>query len=202
MLRLSKANFGDSGVYLERYVARARHIEVQIFGDGKGNVIALGERDCSAQRRHQKVLEETPAPGLTAATREQLYANAILLGKAVDYASAGTVEFLYDDDTAEFYFLEVNTRLQVEHGVTEQVTGIDLVEWMVLEASGDLAPLDSFASIPKAPPSRRASTPRIPRRTSSHRPASSRWSAFLRRNSPASRPGSSPARPSRRSTIR
>jgi urea carboxylase len=144
VLRLSKANFGDSGVYLEKYVARARHIEVQIFGDGKGGVIALGERDCSAQRRHQKVLEETPAPGLTDATREQLYASAILLGKAVNYASAGTVEFIYDDDTGEFYFLEVNTRLQVEHGVTEQVTGIDLVEWMVLQASGDLPPLDSF----------------------------------------------------------
>jgi len=149
VLRLSKANFGDSGVYLEKYVARARHIEVQIFGDGKGGVIALGERDCSAQRRHQKVLEETPAPGLTDATREKLYASAILLGKAVNYASAGTVEFIYDDDSGEFYFLEVNTRLQVEHGVTEQVTGIDLVEWMVLEASGDLAPLESFTIKPK-----------------------------------------------------
>jgi urea carboxylase len=149
VLRLSKANFGDSGVFLEKYVARARHIEVQIFGNGRGQVIALGERDCSAQRRHQKVLEETPAPGLTDATREQLYHSAILLGKAVNYASAGTVEFIYDDDTAEFYFLEVNTRLQVEHGVTEQVTGIDLVEWMVLEASGDLPPLDSFTIKPK-----------------------------------------------------
>ncbi|MBB5057001.1 urea carboxylase [Granulicella aggregans] len=144
VLRLSKANFGDSGVFLEKYVARARHIEVQIFGDGKGGVIALGERDCSTQRRHQKVLEETPAPGLTDATRQELYKSAIVLGKAVNYASAGTVEFIYDDDTSEFYFLEVNTRLQVEHGVTEQVTGVDLVEWMVLQASGDLAPLDSF----------------------------------------------------------
>ncbi len=149
VVRLSKANFGDSGVYLERYVARARHIEVQIFGDGKGEVIALGERDCSAQRRHQKVLEETPAPGLTDETRAELFAAAVLLGKAVNYASAGTVEFIYDDETAEFYFLEVNTRLQVEHGVTEQVTGIDLVEWMVLEASGDLAPLDSFRIEPR-----------------------------------------------------
>ena len=144
VLRLSRANFGDSGVYLEKYVAHARHIEVQIFGDGKGDVIALGERDCSTQRRHQKVLEETPAPGLTDATRAHLYKAAILLGKAVNYASAGTVEFIYDDDTGEFYFLEVNTRLQVEHGVTEQVTGVDLVEWMVLQASGDLAPLESF----------------------------------------------------------
>ncbi len=148
VLRLSKANFGDSGVYLEKYVAHARHIEVQIFGDGKGGVIALGERDCSAQRRHQKVLEETPAPGLTDKTRQHLCASAVLLGKAVNYASAGTVEFIYDDDTNEFYFLEVNTRLQVEHGVTEQVTGIDLVEWMVLQASGDLPPLDSFTIKP------------------------------------------------------
>jgi len=148
VLRLSRANFGNSGLFLEKYVARARHIEVQIFGDGKGNVISLGERDCSAQRRHQKVLEETPAPGLTDETRKHLYASAILLGKAVNYASAGTVEFIYDDDTSEFYFLEVNTRLQVEHGVTEEVTGVDLVEWMIRQASGDLAPLDSFTIKP------------------------------------------------------
>ena len=145
VLRLSRANFGDSGVYLEKYVSRAHHIEVQIFGDGKGEVIALGERDCSAQRRHQKVLEETPAPGLTDATRQHLYDSAILLGKAVNYANAGTVEFIYDDESGEFYFLEVNTRLQVEHGVTEQVTGIDLVEWMVLQAAGELPPLSSFS---------------------------------------------------------
>ena len=144
VLRLSRANFGDSGVYLEKYVARARHIEVQIFGDGKGGVLALGERDCSAQRRHQKVLEETPAPGLTDETREKLKASAILLAKAVDYASAGTVEFIYDDDTDDFYFLEVNTRLQVEHGVTEEVCGVDLVEWMILQAAGEMPPLSSF----------------------------------------------------------
>ena len=117
VLRLSRANFGDSGVYLEKFVSRARHIEVQIFGDGKGNVLALGERDCSTQRRHQKVLEETPAPGLTDAIRQQLKDAAVLLGKAVNYASAGTVEFIYDEDTKEFYFLEVNTRLQVEHEI-------------------------------------------------------------------------------------
>ena len=149
VLRLSKANFGDSGVYLEKFVERARHIEVQIFGDGQGEVIALGERDCSAQRRNQKVLEETPAPGLTEDVRQQLFASAILLGKAVHYASAGTVEFIYDDDTSRFYFLEVNTRLQVEHGVTEQVTGLDLVEWMIRQAAGELAPLASFHIEPR-----------------------------------------------------
>ncbi len=149
VLRLSRANFGDSGVYLETFVERARHIEVQIFGDGQGEVIALGERDCSAQRRNQKVLEETPAPGLTEETRQQLFQAAVLLGKAVDYASAGTVEFIYDDDRRKFYFLEVNTRLQVEHGVTEQVTGLDLVEWMIRQAAGELAPLASFHAAPR-----------------------------------------------------
>ena len=149
VIRLAQSNFGNSAVYLERFVARARHIEVQIFGDGKGEVIALGERDCSTQRRHQKVLEETPAPGLTDATRAELFRSAILLGKSVHYANAGTVEFLYDDDTQEFFFLEVNTRLQVEHGVTEQVTGIDLVEWMILEAAGELPLLNSVTTTPR-----------------------------------------------------
>jgi urea carboxylase len=135
--RLSQSSFGTGGLYLEKFVARARHIEVQIFGDGAGTVVALGERDCSTQRRNQKVIEETPAPGLDAATRTRLQDAAVRLGKAVQYRSAGTVEFIYDADTAQFYFLEVNTRLQVEHGVTEEVTGIDLVEWMVLLAAGD-----------------------------------------------------------------
>ncbi|MDO8415664.1 MAG: urea carboxylase [Agitococcus sp.] len=142
--RLARANFKDAGLYLEKYVEHARHIEVQIFGDGEGNVLALGERDCSVQRRNQKVIEETPAPHLSEDTRQALYATAIRLGQAVNYRSAGTVEFVFDADTQEFYFLEVNTRLQVEHGVTEEVMNIDLVEWMVRLAAGTLPPLHTL----------------------------------------------------------
>ena len=149
VFRLASANFKDTGIYLEKYVEHARHIEVQIFGDGNGNVVALGERDCSVQRRNQKVIEETPAPGLSEAQRTRLLTSAVQLGKAVNYQSAGTVEFVYDVQNGEFYFLEVNTRLQVEHGVTEQVTGIDLVEWMVRQAAHDLPALDSMAINPK-----------------------------------------------------
>lgn len=141
--RLARANFKDAGLFLEKFVERARHIEVQLFGDGRGHVVALGERDCSAQRRNQKVVEETPAPGLADDTRSALLAAAVRLGQAVSYRSAGTVEFVLDADTGAFYFLEVNTRLQVEHGVTEQVTGVDLVEWMVKLARGDVWPLQA-----------------------------------------------------------
>ncbi|MFC3902757.1 urea carboxylase [Acinetobacter marinus] len=135
---LAQANFKDAGIYLEKFVENARHIEVQIFGDGQGHVLALGERDCSVQRRNQKVIEETPAPHLSDAQRDYIQKVAIQLMQSVKYRSAGTVEFVMDTDTQEFYFLEVNTRLQVEHGVTEQVFGVDLVEWMVTLASGDL----------------------------------------------------------------
>ncbi|MEM7256523.1 MAG: urea carboxylase [Pseudomonadota bacterium] len=133
---LSKNNFANDALFIEKFVERARHIEVQIFGDGKGQVIALGERDCSAQRRNQKVIEETPAPNLTPATRQSLCEVACRLAAAVNYRNAGTVEFILDADTQLFYFLEVNTRLQVEHGVTEMVFGIDLVQWMVELSAG------------------------------------------------------------------
>jgi len=146
--RLSRASFGASGLYLEKFVAHARHIEVQIFGDGKGAVLALGERDCSVQRRHQKVMEETPASRLSTETRKKVHNSAQRLGQAVCYQSAGTVEFLYNAETEEFYFLEVNTRLQVEHGVTEEVTGVDLVEWMVRQAAGAMADLRTLAVAP------------------------------------------------------
>lgn len=139
--RLARNNFKDSGIFIEKYVERGRHIEVQIFGDGKGNVVSLGERDCSAQRRNQKVIEETPAPNLPDRTRAALWDMSCRLGRSVNYESAGTVEYLYDAATEKFYFLEVNTRLQVEHGVTEEVNGVDLVEWMVLQAAGELPPL-------------------------------------------------------------
>ena len=131
-------SFGDARVYLEKFVARARHIEVQVFGDGCGGVVTLGERDCSLQRRNQKVIEETPASNLPDRTRRMLHAASRDLAAAAAYESAGTVEFVYDVDAGQAYFLEVNTRLQVEHGVTEAVFGIDLVEWMVRQAAGEL----------------------------------------------------------------
>ncbi|MBA4142674.1 MAG: urea carboxylase [Nitrosospira sp.] len=146
---LAQNNFKDAGLFLEKYVENARHIEVQIFGDGKGGVLALGERDCSMQRRNQKVIEETPAPNLSSRRRQALLDAAVRLGKSVDYESAGTVEYILDASTGEFYFLEVNTRLQVEHGVTEEVTGIDLVEWMVRQAAEDMPPLESFDVTPR-----------------------------------------------------
>ncbi|TCL02046.1 urea carboxylase [Sodalis ligni] len=147
--RLAGHNFADDGVFVEKYIGAARHIEVQIFGDGAGNVIALGERDCSTQRRNQKVLEECPAPNLPAPVRRALHAAAVRLGRAVGYRSAGTVEFVYDAATEAFYFLEVNTRLQVEHGVTEMVYGVDLVQWMIELGAECLPPLETLA--PNAP---------------------------------------------------
>ncbi|GAB7536839.1 urea carboxylase [Burkholderia sp. 3C] len=140
--RLGQSFFANGGVFVERFVDRARHVEVQIFGDGLGNVLALGERDCSLQRRNQKVVEETPAPNLPERVRRDLLASAASLARSVAYRSAGTVEFIYDAAQESFYFLEVNTRLQVEHAITERVTGIDLVEWMIATAAGEPPALD------------------------------------------------------------
>ncbi len=144
--RLAGGHFGDDVCFLERFVVRARHVEVQVFGDGRGEVIALGERDCSLQRRHQKVIEETPAPNLSDGTRAALVESALSLTAAVAYRSAGTVEFVVDAETGTHAFLEVNTRLQVEHPVTEMVTGVDLVGWMVRLTRGDLPPLADLAA--------------------------------------------------------
>ncbi|NBH11263.1 biotin carboxylase N-terminal domain-containing protein, partial [Amycolatopsis sp. SID8362] len=132
-------SFASSGVFLERLVTRARHVEVQVFGDGLGEVMALGTRDCSLQRRNQKVVEECPAPDLPGAVRKQLGDSAVALCSSVRYRSAGTVEYVYDPDRGEAAFLEVNTRLQVEHPVTEAVYGVDLVAWMLRLAQGDRA---------------------------------------------------------------
>ena len=129
------AAFGDSRVYLERYVERGRHVEVQILGDGE-RVIHLGDRDCSVQRRYQKLIEEAPAPGLDDDLRERLRAAAVTLGARLRYRGAGTVEFLVDADRGEFYFLEVNARIQVEHPVTEAITGLDIVAEQIAIAEG------------------------------------------------------------------
>jgi acetyl-CoA carboxylase biotin carboxylase subunit len=129
----AKLAFGDEGVYIEKFIRPARHIEVQILGDGKGNVLVIGERECSIQRRHQKLIEESPAPGLDAQTRKRLYAAARNVGLALNYRSLGTVEFLMDGKQ-DFYFIEVNPRIQVEHPITEMVTGIDLVNAQLLLA--------------------------------------------------------------------
>ncbi len=132
----AQAAFGDGGVYVEKLIERARHIEVQVLGDGR-DVIHLFERECSLQRRRQKVWEEAPSPVLSQGSRERLCTAAVALAKAVDYRGAGTLEFLYDDVSHDFYFIEMNTRIQVEHPVTELVTGVDLVREMLLIAGGE-----------------------------------------------------------------
>lgn len=144
--RLANGAFGDSRLFVERCVANPRHVEVQAFGDGKGRVVTLGDRDCSLQRRHQKVVEECPAPNVPHSVRDRMHEDAVALLSSVAYRSAGTVEFLYDPEREIATFLEVNTRLQVEHGVTELVYGVDLVRWMIELAAGSLLPIDSLRS--------------------------------------------------------
>ncbi len=139
--REAKSSFGDDTVYLEKAVVNARHIEIQVFADTHGNVVHLGERDCSVQRRNQKVIEESPSPAISPETRAAMGAVAVQAARAVGYVSAGTVEMLYNSVTREFYFLEMNTRLQVEHPVTELVTGIDLVHWQIKTAGGEKLPV-------------------------------------------------------------
>jgi urea carboxylase len=147
--RVASAGFATEGVFLERLVEGARHVEVQVFGDGRGEVVTFGDRDCSLQRRHQKVLEEAPAPTLPTRVRELLAGSAAALCASVDYRSAGTVEFIYDPVRGEPYFLEVNTRLQVEHPVTEATYGVDLVEWMLRLAQGDLSLIQAGVPRPR-----------------------------------------------------
>lgn len=137
----ARSSFGDDVMLVEKYITTPRHIEVQVFADKHGNCVALGERDCSIQRRHQKILEESPAPNLAENVRQDLWHKARQAALAVGYEGAGTVEFIFDNDSGEFFFMEMNTRLQVEHPVTEMVTGEDLVRWQIIVAEGGKLPL-------------------------------------------------------------
>lgn len=137
----ARSSFGDDVMLVEKYITTPRHIEVQVFADKHGNCVALGERDCSIQRRHQKIIEESPAPNLDEAVRQDLWEKARAAALAVKYEGAGTVEFIFDNETREFFFMEMNTRLQVEHPVTEMITGEDLVHWQIIVAEGGILPL-------------------------------------------------------------
>ena len=182
--REATSAFGDATLYLEQLIAPARHVEVQLLGDRAGNVACLGERDCSVQRRHQKLVEEAPSPAVTPAIREALFDSARLVAGTVAFHNAATVEFLLDPDGNHF-FLEMNTRLQVEHGVTELVTGLDLVAWQILVAAGgatlDRSVLEARRAWPchRGPHLRRGSVPRL----------RARWRAWSRAGGPADGPG-------------
>ena len=167
----AKEAFGDGTLYIERYVERARHVEVQVLGLGDGRVLHFGERDCSLQRRYQKMVEEAPAAALPEPTRNRLHKAAVDLLASIRYRNAGTVEFLYDVERDDFYFMEVNARIQVEHPVSEMITGVDLVR-LQLEDRGRRAARasSSTTSSPMATRSRRASSPRIPTAVLRRRP--------------------------------
>ncbi len=195
--REAQGAFGDPRVLIEKYVLSPRHIEIQVFGDTQGNVVHLFERDCSLQRRHQKVIEEAPAPGMPAAMREAMGRAAVEAAKAVGYVGAGTVEFIADGsnglDPTKFWFMEMNTRLQVEHPVTEAITGQDLVEWQLGSRPASRCRSPRTTSPSTAMRSRRGSMPRTRKRASCPRPARSmRWNSALPRacaSIPASRRG-------------
>ena len=195
--------FGNGTVFLERLVTGARHVEVQLIADGHGTAWALGVRDCSIQRRNQKVIEESASPLLLPEQAEEVKASAERLALAVGYVGAGTVEFLYNPGDGSFAFLEVNTRLQVEHSITEATTGVDLVKAQIFVADGGrLTDLTTPSRASPGTPSRRGSTPRTPTVTSPPPRAASSGSSCLRDPAYGSTPGSPRATPSRPTSTR